>query len=114
MLVVIAIIGIIAAIAIPNIGALNENARDATAKRNAQTIASVLNAAIAAGGDLGTITDAGDLVDAAELGVTPTDGAFSGKLFTSGEIDDDEEAAVASYLEWDSANKAVKYKGTND
>lgn len=114
MLVVIAIIGIIAAIAIPNIGALNDNAREAAAKRNAQTIASVLNAAIAAGGDLGTISAAADIVDAAETGVTPADGAFSGKLFTSGEIDDDEEATVAKYLEWDSANKAVKYKGTND
>jgi prepilin-type N-terminal cleavage/methylation domain-containing protein len=114
MLVVIAIIGIIAAIAIPNIGSLNDSARTAAAKRNAQSIASVLNAAVAAGADLGTITDAGDLVDAAELGVTPTDGAFSGKLFTSGEIDDDEEAAVAGYLTWDSANKQVKYTGTND
>ena len=114
MLVVIAIIGIIAAIAIPNIGSLNDSARTAAAKRNAQSIASVLNAAVAAGASLGTIADAGDLVDAAEAGVTPTDGAFSGKLFTSGEIDDDEEASVAGYLAWDSANNQVKYTGVND
>lgn len=114
MLVVIAIIGIIAAIAIPNIGSLNDSARTAAAKRNAQSIASVLNAAVAAGADLGTIATSADLVDAAEAGVTPTDGAFSGKLFTSGEIDDDEEPSVAGYLTWDSANKQVKYTGTND
>ncbi len=53
MLVVIAIIGIIAAIAIPNIGNLNDSARDAAAKRNAQSVASVMNAAVAAGASLG-------------------------------------------------------------
>ena len=41
MLVVIAVIGIIAAIAIPSIGSINASAQTATAKRNAQNIASV-------------------------------------------------------------------------
>lgn len=109
MLVVIAIIGIIAAIAIPNIGALNDSARDAAAKRNAQTVASVLNAAVAAGADLGTPANAKALVTLAETGVSPGDGAFANKLFTSGPIDDDEEDKVAGYLTWDSANKQVKY-----
>jgi type IV pilus assembly protein PilA len=109
MLVVIAIIGIIAAIAIPNIGNLNDSARDAAAKRNAQTVASVLNAAVAAGADLGSPADGQALVDLAETGVIPTDGAFQGKTFTSGPIDDDEEAKAASYLSWDSSNKQVKY-----
>lgn len=108
MLVVIAIIGIIAAIAIPNIGALNDSARDAAAKRNAQTVASVLNAAVAAGATI-TATSGADLVALAQTGVTPTDGAFKDKLFTSGPIDNDEEAKVAGYLTWDSANKQVKY-----
>lgn len=108
MLVVIAIIGIIAAIAIPNIGALNDSARDAAAKRNAQTVASVLNAAVAAGATI-TATDGQSLIDLAETGVSPTDGAFQNKNFTSGEIDDDEETKVASYLTWDASNKQVKY-----
>lgn len=108
MLVVIAIIGIIAAIAIPNIGALNDNARDAAAKRNAQTVASVLNAAVAAGVDTSTWTEA-NILEKAEAGVSPGDGAFQGKVFTSGSIDDDEEDLVDSYIEWDSTNKAVKY-----
>jgi hypothetical protein len=30
-------------------------------------------------------------------------------VFTSGPIDDDEEAKTASYLSWDNANQQVKY-----
>ncbi|MBE7498346.1 MAG: prepilin-type N-terminal cleavage/methylation domain-containing protein [Verrucomicrobiaceae bacterium] len=113
MLVVIAIIGIIAAIAIPNIGNLNDSARDSAAKRNAQTIASVLNAAVAAGADLGfsgATTDT-DIIAKAEAGVAPTDGAFQGKTFTSGPIDDDEAAYLdaKNYLSWDNTNAQVKY-----
>ena len=113
MLVVIAIIGIIAAIAIPNIGSLNDSARDAAAKRNAQTVASVLNAAVAAGADLGSPADGQALIDLAETGVSPTDGAFQGKTFTSGPIDDDEETKAAAYLSWDGTNKQVKYDAGN-
>ncbi|HRQ91044.1 MAG TPA: prepilin-type N-terminal cleavage/methylation domain-containing protein, partial [Bacteroidia bacterium] len=51
MLVVIAVIGIIAAIAVPNIGKINDSAKDATYRRNAQTIASVFSSAQAAGYD---------------------------------------------------------------
>lgn len=108
MLVVIAIIGIIAAIAIPNIGNLNDSARDAAAKRNAQTVASVLNAAVAAGVDT-TGWATANLLEKAQTGVSPTDGAFQGKTFTSGPIDDDEETKVGSYLTWDDTNKQVAY-----
>ena len=110
MLVVIAVIGVIAAIAIPNIGSINDSAKGATAKRNAQSVASVLNAAAAAGYDLGTVDLSGaEIVDLAESGVSPTDGAFQSKNFTVGNIDDDEEAAAAALLSYDEANKQVVY-----
>ena len=111
MLVVIAIIGIIAAIAIPNIGSVNESTRKAAAQRNAQQIASVLNAAIAAGAVISPSTPA-DIVSLAEAGVAPSDGAFSGKTFTVGAIDDSEEAGIQDLLSWDATNEAVKYDST--
>lgn len=111
MLVVIAIIGIIAAIAIPNIGALNDSARESANKRNAQTVASVLNAAVAAGADLNLATGAGgsDIIAKAEAGVQPAKGAFALKNFTSGPIDDEDEGEVAKYLSYDDTNKQVLY-----
>jgi type IV pilus assembly protein PilA len=112
MLVVIAIIGIIAAIAIPNIGNLNASARDASARRNAQTVASVVNAAIAAGVDTSAITTTAAAVSAAQSGLTPTQGAFSGKTFTAGTINSEELSAVTSYLSWDNTNKQLNYLQT--
>ena len=112
MLVVIAIIGIIAAIAIPNIGNLNASARDASARRNAQTVASVVNAAIAAGVDTSAITSTALAVSAAQSGLTPTQGAFSGKTFTAGTINSEEVSAVTSYLSWDNTNKQLNYLQT--
>jgi type IV pilus assembly protein PilA len=111
MLVVIAIIGIIAAIAIPNIGSINKSARYATAQRNAQSVASVMNAAIAAGGSLGLAADAAGaaVIDVAETGVTPTDGSFKDKLFTVGDIDDSEEPVAAVYLSYSAATNQVVY-----
>ncbi len=113
MLVVIAIIGIIAAIAIPNIGNLNASAKDATAKRNAQTVASVLNAAVAAGADISTLTDSTSVVNLAIAGVKPTSGAFSGKLFTSGPINSTEVPNAAKYLSYDAAQNQVIYNPGN-
>ncbi|MFZ2276486.1 MAG: prepilin-type N-terminal cleavage/methylation domain-containing protein [Prosthecobacter sp.] len=114
MLVVIAIIGIIADIAIPNIGNLNASARDASARRNAQTVASVVNAAIAAGADTSEITTTALAVAAAESGtLSPTKGAFAGKIFTSGPINTEDRTAVIGYLNWDDGNKQLKYDTTS-
>ena len=112
MLVVIAIIGIIAAIAIPNIGSINNSARIATGQRNAQSVASVLNAAVAAGATLTGLTatsTGGEIITLAETGVSPADGAFKNKKFTVGQIDNDEEPVAAVYLSYDATNNQVIY-----
>lgn len=109
MLVVIAVIGVIAAIAIPNIGSINNSAKAATAQRNAQSVASVLNAAAAAGGNLGPTSTGAAAVQLAESGITIVGGAFSGKKFTSGPIDDEDQAAVESHLTIDTVNNQAIY-----
>ncbi|MBB5038199.1 type II secretion system protein [Prosthecobacter dejongeii] len=114
MLVVIAIIGIIAAIAIPNIGNINDSAKQATAQRNAQSVASVMNAAIAAGYVPAWATEAEVLAAAQGVTVFPATGPFKDKVFTVGNIDDEEEAAVLTYMDWDNVNKQVKYIARDD
>ncbi|HEY1082124.1 MAG TPA: prepilin-type N-terminal cleavage/methylation domain-containing protein [Prosthecobacter sp.] len=115
MLVVIAIIGIIAAIAIPNIGNINDSAKQATAQRNAQSVASVVNAAIAAGYvPPATWSDTALLTLVQGDTIKPGSGPFKDKIFTVGNIDDEEEAAVLEYIEWDNDNKQVKYNARDD
>ena len=57
MLVVIAVIGIIAAIAVPTIGSITAQANLNKAKRNAQNLASVYASALAAGASITGATD---------------------------------------------------------
>ena len=73
MLVVIAVIGIIAAIAIPNIGSINSSAQTNTAKRNAQNIASV-KATGAADGVAWAGADKAGLITSVVGGANGTDG----------------------------------------
>ena len=97
MLVVIAIIGIIAAIAIPNIGSINAAATDAAIDRNAQNAASVWNAAVAAG-YIPTAATEQEALDALETGNIQGTGPFVGNFFTTGDIDDASEAAIVAKL----------------
>lgn len=119
MLVVIAVIGIIAAIAVPNIGRINESAKDATYRRNAQNLASVYSAALAAGHDFsnggknvektiitGIITGA-KIADAN----SPFNGAYFGVpgLDTADAVS--ETAGAAKYLKWDTVSGQLLYTG---
>ena len=98
MLVVIAIIGIIAAIAIPNIGSINDAATEASVDRNAQNCASVWNAAIAAGYDASAVADAQAAVTLLEGTTVTGTGPFVGNTFTTGLIDDTIETDVVAKL----------------
>lgn len=110
MLVVIAVIGVIAAIAIPNIGNVNDAAKEATARRNAQSLASVVSAAVAAGYTPTGTTEAAIYTEFAS-GVTPTTGAFKDKQFKVPNLPTDsaDKARVTGYLSWDSSNKVLLY-----
>jgi len=75
MLVVIAVIGVLAAIAVPNIGRINDAANESKDRRNAQQLASVANAAQAAGYDFVAEDGPGaaDVVSAIVTGTTIDD-----------------------------------------
>lgn len=110
MLVVIAIIGIIAAIAIPNIGSINDAAANAAIQRNAQNAASVWNSAIAAGYQADGITDKAGAVGALETGVNGT-GPFLTNKFAIGTLEN--KTAVLELLTYNAADKSLVYsKGT--
>ncbi len=112
MLVVIAVIGVIAAIAIPNVGNINTSARTAAATRNAQTIASTMNAAIAAGYDAASMATIADVIAAVQDGtVVPDKGSFKDKVFTTGTIEQESLDLIATQnmLSWDANNQQVAY-----
>ena len=98
MLVVIAVIGIIAAIAIPSIGSINASAQAATAKRNAQNLASVYQSGLADGVNWGA-TDVASAVTAVTTGNTGTDGT----LFAVKGLDADAITKASTKLAWDTA-----------
>jgi len=118
MLVVIAVIGIIAAIAVPNIGRINDSAKDATYRRNAQNLASVFATAQAAGVDFSSAsTDEADVIEAVIAGATVNDpdSPFNGTYFGVPGLDatdaTDESEGAAKYLEWDDTSKQLLYTG---
>ena len=118
MLVVIAVIGIIAAIAVPNIGRINDSAKDATYRRNAQNIASVFASAQAAGVDFSASSTAeADIIDAIIAGATVSDAdsPFNGTYFGVPGLDatdaGSETAGAAMYLQWDSSSRQHHYTG---
>jgi type IV pilus assembly protein PilA len=109
MLVVIAIIGIIAAIAIPNIGSINQAATDAAVDRNAQNCASVWNAAVAAGFDGTSAASEQAAVTLLEGTSIVGTGPFAGNTFTTGLIDDDVEALVVAKLTLNTTDGSLTY-----
>lgn len=101
MLVVIAVIGILAAIAVPNIGKINGAAEDSKNRRNAQQLSSVCNAAQAAGHDfVGSETDKVEVCKDIRTGSTITDttSPFYGSFFGVPNLSDTELTAATGYL----------------
>lgn len=77
LLVVIAVIAIIAAIAIPNIANVSQTADAAKVRRNAQTVASTYNAAVAAGMPTNAVSTLEDAVAIIQAGTNIVTGNTS-------------------------------------
>ena len=114
MLVVIAVIGIIAAIAVPNIGKINDSAREATNRRNAQSVASVFAAAQAAGLDFAGADTAATIAAVVTGGSVTEEGPFNGTFFGVPSLDATEQAGAGTYLDLDAANGLLKYTGATN
>lgn len=101
MLVVIAVIGILAAIAVPNIGKINDAAGDSKDRRNAQQLSSVCNAAQAAGLDFVVDGDLEATVQKVITGNTVSDSTspFNGSYFGVPNLGGDEITDALDYLE---------------
>ncbi len=100
MLVVIAVIGILAAVAVPNIGRINDAANESKNRRNAQQLSSVCNAAQAAGHDFVSGTDVSATVAAIVTGstITDTSSPFFNTFFGVPNLSADEQDKSETYL----------------
>jgi prepilin-type N-terminal cleavage/methylation domain-containing protein len=111
MLVVVAVIGIISAISISQIGRLNDSAKDAQYRRNAQAIASVFSAAQAAGLDFYVPGDKNSTVTAVVAGGTVTaEGPFKNAFFGVPGLNVVDQASASVFLEMDDATSTIFYK----
>lgn len=81
LLIVVAVIGIIAAIAIPSIGSVTNASKTATYQRNAQTIVDVFQSGQAAGVVWDTSGAKAAIVNLVIAGSSPSSGPYSGKTF---------------------------------
>lgn len=110
MLVVIAVIGILAAIAVPNIGRINTAAENTKDRRNAQQLASVCMAAQAAGLDfVGVQTNVSTVAAAVVTGGTVQDNTspFYNQYFGVPGISAAERASAVRFL--NIANGSLRY-----
>ena len=116
LLVVIAVLGIISAIAVVSLSGVNENSRVATAKRQAQQIASVFGAGSATGAPgFKTATGVATAMNAVGVGSTGS-GVMKNSTFqlagVSSSMDDDKplEQQAKHYLSW--SNGLLNYNPT--
>lgn len=112
MLVVIAVIGIIAAIAVPNVSRIHDSANDSSYRRNAQNLASIYTSALLAGHDFNLVggvpqNDVITVVQAVITGVeinspnTPFHQTFFGMPGIDTSLVSVEGERVLRYLRWD-------------
>lgn len=107
LLVVIAVIAIIAAIAIPTIADVSGSANAAKSRRNAQNVASLYNAAVAAGYP-SAASDVPSAIDAVTVGISVVVGKSTNQ-FKVDELSSDEKLRVQDFLAFNSTNLTLIY-----
>ena len=96
---VISIIGIISAVALPNVSRVNESAKEATAKRNAQNLASVCISAQSAGLDFVAKNDnLEETISNIVTGGHVSGGTFDGAYFGLPSVSEEEQASALRFL----------------
>ena len=108
LLTVVAILGILASIVLPNIAATNEAARNTVARRNAQNFASIYSCGQIAGVNWGA-TDVATATTNILEGRAAGDGAFAGKVFKAAGMKATDLAHAQRYLRWDSDSSTLTY-----
>ena len=110
LLVVIAVIGLMASIAVNEISDINGAANNAKGMRNAQNMASIFQSASAAGLDFYD-PDLATIVANIAAGGTVNDPSspFHGTTFTMEVMSADEQVAAQTYLVLDTVGRSVMY-----
>ena len=106
ILVVVAVIGLIAAIAVPTIANITSTADEESAKRNAQSICALHNGARAAGIEFATGSES-EIIDALMAGVSGGD--VDGSEFKLSGLSVEEKAQAMLYCDFDSAHGLMIY-----
>ena len=109
MLIVIAVLGVMAAIALSNLTNHREVIKQTRNRRNAQEMASLCIAAKAAGVSFVVPGDPVQTARNAVVGATATKGSFAGKTFRLPGLQEEEILAAAYYL--DVQGTEVMYNG---
>ena len=101
MIVVIAILGIISALAVPVLASVTGQAGEASHQRNAHSLASMANNAVAAGNvEIPAATSVDEVVDLLIAGARGT-GIFEGTLFEVHNLSAADRVAAVALLSWD-------------
>ena len=108
LLVVIAVIAVIAAIAIPNIAGVTQQAAKSSGKRNAQNLASVSSAAVAAGYTNGVGSTLPAQITALSNGISVTNNNQPMGPFRVDGLPAD-LSKVTNHLTFDSTNGIIRY-----
>jgi prepilin-type N-terminal cleavage/methylation domain-containing protein len=111
LLVVIAVIGILAAIILPAISAVFESSRENGHRRNAQNIASLYNTARMTGAQMPAGSDMPAVIQALAAGVSGT-GNLSSVKFRCSSIDSEQIAGASKFLQWQPDSGILQYTGS--